>query len=225
MAKRARPRPVVRGALWLSAGVATGIAIGIAESRLRARRASLAAPPRRLPPATFPPPAPAATPPTRRRRARGIALGIVAVLALAGAGAAIAFVAAGDQRAAEPTTAEVAGTATVRRTSTQAQPPPTAATATATARRTSKSTSKSTKSAGFVPARVFAWPAVKGADRYQIRFYRGQQLLVRKQVRQPRFVIPPALDLRPGRYRWVVLPHVRGTYDHAVVDSKFVVGG
>lgn len=140
------------------------------------------------------------------------------MLALAALGAAIAIVATRDERAASPTTAAVAGTATVRRTTTHA--PATTASRTTPATRTNRATTT-----GFVPARVFAWPAVAGADRYEIRFYRGPRLILRERAQKTRFTLPSALHLRPGRYRWVVLPHVRGAFARAAVDSRFSVTG
>ena len=156
------------------------------------------------------------------------------LLLLAALGAGIAFLATGDQRQAAPTatrTAAVAGTATVRRTATRARTTTapqrrtaTRARTTTAAQRRATRAAKAATTTGFVPARVFAWPQVAGADRYQIRFYRGSRLLLRDQVRQSRFELPGALKLSPGRYRWVVRPHVRGTFRRAIVDSRFSVG-
>jgi hypothetical protein len=157
--------------------------------------------------------------PRRRRQAARVALSFMGVLVLAALGAAIAFVATRDERAASPPTAAVAGTATVRRTMTHAP----ATTASRTTRPT-RTRARATTS-GFVPARVFAWPVVAGADRYEVRFYRGPRLILRERVQRPRFALPSALHLRPGRYRWVVLPHVRGAFGRAVVDSRFSVSG
>lgn len=215
MAKPAKRRPVVRGALWLTAGVASGVAIGIADSRLRTRRfVSPALPPRRLPAPSL---EAVSAQPVRRRRTARVALAVAGVLVLAALGAAAAFVATRDERAASPTvTAAVAGTATVRRTSTQTP----AKTATHATRK--QATERATTSA-FVPARVFAWPVVSGADRYEIRFYRGPRLILRERVQRPRFVLPASLHLRPGRYRWLVLPHLRGAFARAIVDSRFSV--
>jgi hypothetical protein len=147
-----------------------------------------------------------------------VALGVAGLLVLAALGAAIAFVSTRDERAASPTTAAVAGTATVRRTTTHAS----ATTATHATRGQHEATKQATTT-GFVPARVFAWPIVTGANRYEIRFYRGPELILRERVQRPRFALPRALHLRPGRYRWVVLPHVRGAVGRAVVDSRFSV--
>jgi hypothetical protein len=190
--------------------------MGIADSRLRARRSVLPARPIRPVPAPSVEAAPAR--PRRRRRAARVALAFAGVLVLAALGAAIAFVTTRDERAASTTTAAVAGTATVRRTTTHVRA--TTATRTTPATRTNRATTT-----GFVPARVFAWPAVAGADRYEIRFYRGPQLILRERARKTRFTLPSALHLRPGRYRWVVLPHVRRAFARAVVDSRFSVTG
>jgi hypothetical protein len=162
-----------------------------------------------------------------------VALAVLGVLVLAVLGAAIAFVATRDERAASPTvTAAVAGTATVRRTATHATPTaathstrPTRTTRTQPTERatTERATTERTTTSGFVPARVFAWPVVAGADRYEIRFYRGSRLILRERVQRPRFALPSSLHLSPGRYRWFVLPHVRGRFARAIVDSRFSV--
>jgi hypothetical protein len=145
-----------------------------------------------------------------------VALAVAGVLVLAAFGAAFAFVSTRDERTATPTSAAVAGTATVRRTATH--PPATTATP---SRATTRA--KGATPTGFVPARVFAWPAVAGADRYQIRFYRGRRLILQERSQRSRFVLPGALHLSPGRYRWVVLPRVRGSFRRAVVDSRFSI--
>jgi hypothetical protein len=194
--------------------------MGIADSRLRARRWVSPAPSIRPVPAPSVEAPPAQ--PGRRRRAVRVALAVAGVLVLAALGAAIAFVTTRDEREASPTTAAVAGTATVRRTTTHA--PATMATHATRATRTSRTTKRATTT-GFVPARVFAWPALAGADRYEIRFYRGPRLILRERAQRPRFALPQALHLRPGRYRWIVLPHVRGALGSAVVDSRFSVSG
>jgi hypothetical protein len=192
--------------------------MGIADSRLRTRRlVSPAPPPRRLPAPSL---EAAPVQPARRRRIARVALAVMGVLVLAALGAAIAFVATRDERAASPTmTAAVAGTATVLRTATHASA--TAATHASPPTR-AQATERATTSA-FVPARVFAWPVVGGADRYEIRFYRGPRLILRERVQRPRFVLPSSLHLRSGRYRWLILPHVRGRFARAIVDSRFSV--
>jgi hypothetical protein len=202
-------RPVVRGALWLSAGAASWIAIGIAGSRRRARQAAAPPPPQvHVPP---PSPAPATDIPTSEPQHAPRAALVAGIVLLAALGAAFAFFATRDDRRAPAATAAVAGTATVRHRGTPASPP-----------HTTRAVRKPTPGR-FVPARVFAWPASAGADRYEIRFYRGGELLLRKSVRRPRFVLPTGLHLGPGRYRWLVLTYVRGSLGPAVVDSRFTV--
>jgi hypothetical protein len=192
--------------------------MGIADSRLRTRRLVSPAPPTQ--PVQTPSFEAAHARPARRRRTARVALAAMGVLVLAALGAAIAFVATRDQRTASPTmTAAVAGTATVRRTATHA--PRTAATH--ATRPTRTQTTERTTTSAFVPARVFAWPVVAGADRYEIRFYRGPRLILRERVQRPRFVLPSSLHLSSGRYRWLVVPHVRGTFARAIVDSRFSV--
>jgi hypothetical protein len=193
--------------------------MGIADSRLRTRRFVSPALPAR--PVSAPSFDAAPVRPARRRRTVRVALAVAGVLMLAVLGAAVAFVATRDERAASPTiTAAVAGTATVRRTATHTA----ATTATHSTRATRTQATERATTTAFVPARVFAWPVVAGADRYEIRFYRGPRLILRERVQRPRFVLPSSLHLSPGRYRWLVLPHVRGAFARAIVDSRFSVG-
>jgi hypothetical protein len=207
-------RPLVRGALWLGTAIASGVAIRLADSRLRERKApDLAAPAHLSSPLAPRTAAPAAPQPVRNWRA-GIA--VAGVLALALLGAAIAFALTRDEPTARPTAAAVAGTATARRTATPERA--------VTAPRTRPAPpERGVPTGGFVPARVFAWPAVRGADRYRIRFYRGSRLILEERAERPRFVVPDRLRLGPGRYRCLVLPHVRGSWTPAVVDSRFTV--
>jgi hypothetical protein len=192
--------------------------MGIADSRLRTRRFGPPALPAR--PVSAPSFVTAPVRPARRRRTVRAALAVAGVLVLAALGAAAAFVATRDERAASPSiTVAVAGTATVRRTATHTA----ATTPTHATRATGTQATERATTSAFVPARVFAWPVVAGADRYEIRFYRGPRLILRERAERPRFVLPSSLHLRPGRYRWLVLPHVRGAFARAIVDSRFSV--
>jgi hypothetical protein len=214
VAKPGGNRPLVHRALWLATGVASGVAIGIADSRRRERKAPALAAPARLS-APLAPRALAHAPPQAARSRVG-ALAFAGVLALGALGAAIAFGAPRDEPTARPTIASVAGTATVQRTAKHPR-------GTTLPRLHAPAPKSKAPATGFVPARVFAWPAVNGADGYQIRFYRVTRLIVSRHAQRPRFVLPSGLRLGPGRYRWIVLPHVRGSLGPAVVDSRFTV--
>jgi hypothetical protein len=79
------------------------------------------------------------------------------------------------------------------------------------------------------PSRVFAWPAAPKATFYLVRFLRGGVQVFSDRVTQPRLTLPARFVLKPGRYRWTVLPAL-GTrknpqYGPPVVDSQFVVAG
>jgi hypothetical protein len=131
-----------------------------------------------------------------------------------------------------PVTTPVATHAAPTTTSTQ-PPATTAATTTAPARTTTPPTTTSTPPAttkpaapkGFVPSRVFAWPAKPDAVAYVIRFFRGSKLVFERRIVQPRITLPESFEFAPGRYRWLVVPlDSRGKEGQAVVASQFDVG-
>jgi hypothetical protein len=103
------------------------------------------------------------------------------------------------------------GTSTAA-TTTSAPPPP-------------KRTTKPAAPKGFVPSRVFAWPAKPDAVAYVIRFFRGSKLVFERRIVQPRITLPKSFEFAPGRYRWLVVPLDRqGKEGTAVVASQFDVG-
>jgi hypothetical protein len=118
---------------------------------------------------------------------------------------------------AKPTT-----TATVTTASAPAK------TTTATATPTASAPTKTTTSAapkGFVPSRVFAWPAKPDAVAYVIRFFRGSKLVFQRRTVQPRIELPKSFEFAPGSYSWLVVPvDRRGDEGNALVASQFKVG-
>jgi hypothetical protein len=123
------------------------------------------------------------------------------------------------------------------RPTTTAAPRPTTTAATAPARTTSTprtttrtSTPRTTTKPkpapkGFVPSRVFAWPAKPDAVAYVIRFFRGNKLVFQRRTEQPRITLPESFEFAPGSYRWLVVPvDRRGNEGKALVASQFDVG-
>jgi hypothetical protein len=169
--------------------------------------------------------------PRRSLRRAGIALAFVTA-AVAGVvvGSTDVFKRANDSPsfAAEPSPAAPSVAATTGVTTTVAPP---SVTATATpepapapttpARRPAPT--KSTAEGTFVPSRTFAWAPVSGADRYRVRFYRDGRVVLEGRAEQPRFVVPPGFEFRPGAYRWTVEPRRGEAYGSPVVDSRFEV--
>jgi hypothetical protein len=119
-------------------------------------------------------------------------------------------------------------TKTATATTTASAPAKTTTTATATAPTTASAPAKTTTSAapkGFVPSRVFAWPAKPDAVAYVIRFFRGSKLVFQRRTVQPRIELPESFKFAPGSYRWLVVPvDRRGDEGKAVVASQFDVG-
>jgi hypothetical protein len=174
-----------------------------------------------------------------RRAERSWTYAVAAAVLLAFAIAA-AVVLSRSRAESTPTTAGSAVTTPVATrpatTTTPArQPTTTAATTTAPTRTTTTPTTTSTPPRttatratapkGFVPSRVFAWPAKPGAVAYVIRFFRGSKLVFERRIVQPRITLPESFDFAPGRYRWLVVPlDSRGKEGRAVVASQFDVG-
>jgi hypothetical protein len=93
--------------------------------------------------------------------------------------------------------------------------------------------SPASSSGRSVGVRTFSWPAVPGAAAYEFILLRGQERVFSRRVLTPRLTLPASWRyggvrrlLRPGIYRWIVLP-VRGggagTADKAVVAARLVV--
>jgi hypothetical protein len=114
---------------------------------------------------------------------------------------------------------------TPRRATTSTATPTTPTTSAASTTRTSTKTTTSAPPKGFVPSRVFAWPAKPGAVAYVIRFHRGTKLVFERRIVQPRITLPESFDFAPGNYRWIVVPLDRdGKEGAALVTSRFDVG-
>jgi len=213
----------VRGGWWLAAGIASGTALGVAGSRLRARKpvvpAPAPAPLHEAEPVAFT--AAVADRPSRRRRA-GLVAGLLALAAL---GAGIATLVARDSAGTAPATAARPAPTThgvLRARTTRQRPPRTTAPPARTASPQPRTRPASTTD--FVPARVFAWPAAPGADAYLIQFFRDDRMVLERRIAEAHFTLPSAFRLVRGKYRWLVLPHADRRYGRAVVDSRFSIG-
>jgi hypothetical protein len=186
---------------------------------------------------TFPP-APVRARARRAERSWTYAVAAAVLLAFA---IAAAVVLSRSRAESAPTTARSTVTTPVAThtapTTTRARPPATtAATTTAPARTTTtptttsappppKTTTKPAAPKGFVPSRVFAWPAKPDAVAYVIRFFRGSKLVFERRIVQPRITLPESFEFAPGHYRWLVVPvDSRGKEGQAVVASQFDVG-
>ena len=123
------------------------------------------------------------------------------------------------------TTHTVPAKPTPRPTTTAATAPTTATTAPVRTTSTPTKTTTSAPPKGFVPSRVFAWPAKPGAAAYVIRFFRGSKLVFERRIEQPRITLPESFEFAPGSYRWLVVPvDRRGNEGKALVASQFDVG-
>jgi hypothetical protein len=141
--------------------------------------------------------------------------------------AAIVLSRSGDG-AVTPTTRAASPTPTVTHPApTTPSPRPTTTATTGTVTTTASAPAKTTTSAapkGFVPSRVFAWPAKPDAVAYVIRFFRGSKLVFQRRIVRPRIELPETFEFAPGSYRWLVVPvDRRGNEGKAVVASQFEV--
>jgi hypothetical protein len=83
--------------------------------------------------------------------------------------------------------------------------------------------------------RTFVWVPVKGADAYEVQFFRGSRRVLLTRTSQPRLVLLTGraggpgrrFFLAPGAYRWYVWPLFRTASSvrrgDAVVQAKLVV--
>lgn len=80
---------------------------------------------------------------------------------------------------------------------------------------------RSSKLAGFVPARVWAWTPRQGARRYLVRFFWNGRQVFRGVTDKAQLLLPRRFRFHAGRYRWRVVanPHSRP----AIVDASFVL--
>jgi hypothetical protein len=175
---------------------------------------------------TFPP-APVRARARRAERSWTYAVAAAVILAFAIAAAIVLSRSGGGAATSATPTASPTPTATHPAPATTAPRPTTTAT-TATATTTASAPTKTSTSArpkGFVPSRVFAWPANPDAVAYVIRFFRGSKLVFQRRIVQPRIELPESFEFAPGSYRWLVVPvDRRGNEGKAVVASQFNVG-
>ncbi len=82
-------------------------------------------------------------------------------------------------------------------------------------------------------ARTFSWPAVPSAVAYEFILLRGQERVFARRILTPRLTLPASWRyrgkqrvLRPGIYRWIVLPvrsRAAGPMGKAVVAARLVI--
>jgi hypothetical protein len=77
-------------------------------------------------------------------------------------------------------------------------------------------------------ARTYTWPAVPGADSYQIKIMRGQRPVFEATTRKPALQLPAELHLHPGRYTWTATPQLNNASlsptARPVIEETFRVG-
>jgi hypothetical protein len=99
---------------------------------------------------------------------------------------------------------------------------PSARSSTPSARRRAAPSAKPTS--GFVPARIWSWPAAKVSAHYRVRFFLDGRKILDVRTKRPRLVLSKAFTFRPGHYRWTVVPvSPSGKAERAIVDSTFLV--
>jgi hypothetical protein len=80
---------------------------------------------------------------------------------------------------------------------------------------------------GFVPSRVFTWPAQRGATSYVVRFFRNGQKVIQARATKPQLRLPTSFRFAAGRYLWRVIAvigsSVRPRYSPPIVESTFVL--
>jgi hypothetical protein len=165
-----------------------------------------------------------------RRAERSWTYAVAAAVILAFAIAAAIVLSRSNDGVATPATrtASPTPTATHPAPATTAPRTTTTTTATTTPATTASAPAKTTAKPapkGFVPSRVFAWPAKPDATAYVIRFFRGTKLVFQRRIVQSRITLPETFEFAPGSYRWLVVPvDRRGNEGKAVVASQFDVG-
>jgi hypothetical protein len=130
----------------------------------------------------------------------------------------------GEQRSASPSSASA--TAPARRSAPRSAQ-------TAPARRSAPRRAAAPRSARAA-VRTFVWVPVRGADAYEVQFFRGSRRVVLTRTTTPKLLLPgrsrgpggrPALA--PGVYRWYVWPLFRTSSTtrrgEAIVQAKLVV--
>jgi hypothetical protein len=122
----------------------------------------------------------------------------------------------------------------LRATAAPARPTPARPRA-AAARRERPAARRRAATAPRPAARTFVWVPVRGADGYEVQFFRGARRVLLTRTQRPRLVVPAARgrgtarrpSLRPGAYRWYVWPLFRTRTGlrrgDAVVQARLVV--
>ncbi len=80
-----------------------------------------------------------------------------------------------------------------------------------------------TRTAPFVPTRVFGWAKQSRADAYVIRFFRNGYLVLQGRTSDLRYVLPAGFTFIAGTYYWEVVPVIHAKQGPAIVTSRFVV--
>jgi len=169
----------------------------------------------------------------KRRSRRPLVVGGVAILVISLAVGIAWLRDRAQQRTTQPAPPAVTSHASAtsaapapRKSGTTVAPKPTHSTGVKPAKPKVRATRPSSpkRTARFVPARIWSWPADPGSPRYLVRFFRdGHRVLAIRTVR-PRLVLPKRFTFRAGRYRWTVIPiSSRGKRGRALVNSTFVV--
>lgn len=126
----------------------------------------------------------------------------------------------------QPTTSASAPSKPKKRAQKPAARKRTRTTAPRTAPKAPKASKAPKKTAAFVPARVWSWPAARGSSRYRVRFFRNGRKVLDVRTTKPRLVLAKSFTFRNGRYRWMVVPiSSDGKGLRPIVDSTFVVRG
>jgi hypothetical protein len=179
-----------------------------------------------------------AVPRPKPRRRRRLVLAGLALLAAAGVALAVAEATVVERRPAGSVGGAALQPSPPNPADTQRQAPRRQA-ATTTVGPTETDGSTRTETTPSAPARedvhwTFVWPAVAGADYYNIRFSRAGRTILEAWPRRPRLVVPErgvsrgrVFRFTPGRYRWVVRPgfgpRSRRDYGRAVVLSTWTL--
>jgi hypothetical protein len=88
---------------------------------------------------------------------------------------------------------------------------------------------------GAPTRRTFGWASVPHASAYEVRFFRGRQVIFAARPLVPRIVLPAAwryhghlLKLTSGRYTWTVRPlfgsRTHPRYGNFIVRATFALG-
>ena len=180
-----------------------------------------------------------ATPRPKRRRRRRLVLAGLALLAAAGVALAVAEATVVERRPAGRVGGAALQPSPPNAADAQSQAPRRQAATTTVAPAETNGSIRTETAAPNPPAQedvhwTFVWPAVAGADYYNVRFSRAGRTILEAWPRRPRLVVPErgvsrgrAFRFTRGRYRWVVRPgfgrRSRRDYGRAVVLSTWTV--